>query len=382
MTDFNEFIDRRGTDSIKWNNFSSDVLPLWVADTDFCSPPQVIEALAARIKHGIFGYASIQEESKLAIQSWLSTRHQWNVSPDNIILLPGVVPGFNNAARVLCNPGDSYLIHTPAYHPFFDVSRNNHLELSIAPLAIDPTGLYEIDWDCFDDAILPSTRLFILCNPHNPTGRVFSREDLQRLAEICLDHKLLICADEIHSDLVYPGYQHIPIASLSEEVAQSTITLISASKTFNLAGLQASAAVITNPHLRSIFIKGLESVEASVNLLGECAMTAAYRHGAAWLDALLSYLANNRAVLLDYVSRQLPGISIAPPQGTFLGWLDCTGTGLDNPAEFFLTRAKVALNSGIWFGDQYARFVRLNFGCPTQTLLQALGSIKKSLDQI
>jgi cystathionine beta-lyase len=382
MTDFNEFIDRRGTDSIKWNYFSSDVLPLWVADTDFRSPPQVMDALTARINHGIFGYGSIQKKSKLAIQSWLSSRHNWKVSPDDIVLLPGVVFGFNLAARVLCHPGDSYLIQTPAYHPFFDVSRNNHLELSIAPLSASPSGFFEIDWGSFTAAILPSTRLFILCNPHNPTGRVFSLHELQQIAEICLDHKLLICADEIHSDLVYPGFRHIPIASLSEEIAQSTITLISASKTFNLAGLQSSAAVITNPQLRSIFKKGLEAVEVSVNLLGECAMTAAYQHGADWLDDLLTYLTKNRQILLDYVSKQLPGISISPPQGTFLGWLDCSGTGLDNPAEFFLAKAKVALNSGTWFGDRYTRFTRINFACPTQTLLQALESIKLSLGEI
>ncbi len=376
---FDKIINRRLSDSIKWNREDEDVLPLWVADMDFLVPEPVLNALQKRISHGIFGYSKTHASTKLAIQAWMSDRHDWLVATDDILVVPGVVQGFNIAAAALTNPGDSVLFQTPAYHPFFDVARNSHLNQRIHSLSKDDDGYYTINTDKFRDAVSPQTRIFMLCNPHNPTGRVFSEKELTKMADICLQENIIICSDEIHSDLIFQGSKHIPIASLSSDISQNTITLISASKTFNLAGLKSSAVIITNPELRNQFQAKLRGVSGSVNLLAETAMAAAYSHGKDWLDELLQYLEINRDILVDYVSDELPGININTPQGTFLGWLDCTESGLENPADHFLTKGRVALNSGEWFGNEFDKYARINYGCPREILLSALDRIKKSL---
>lgn len=376
---FDKIINRRLSDSIKWNKEDEDVIPLWVADMDFPVPEPVLNALQKRISHEIFGYSKPQESTRLAIQAWLSDRHGWMVETDDILLVSGVVQGFNIAAAAFTNPGDNVLVQTPAYHPFFEVALNSQLNQSIHRLSIEKDRYYRINTDEFRNAISPKTRIFMLCNPHNPTGRVFSKKELMRMADICLQENIIICSDEIHSDLVFQGSKHIPIASLSFDISQQTITLISASKTFNLAGLKSSAVIISNRALRDQFMAKLRGVSGSVNLLGATAMTAAYSHGHDWLNELLQYLAINRDLLVDYVSNELPGINIHSPQGTFLGWLDCTDSGLENPADHFLTEARVALNPGQWFGDEFNKYARINFGCPREILLSALNRIKMSL---
>ena len=379
IMDFDKIINRRLSDSLKWNREDEDVLPLWVADMDFPVPEPVLDALQKRISHGIFGYSKTQESTKLAIQAWLSDRHDWLVETDDILVIPGVVQGFNIAAAAFTNPGDSVLFQTPAYHPFFEVALNTHLNQRVHRLSKDENGYYTINTDEFRNAVSPQTRIFILCNPHNPTGRVFSEKELIKMADICLKENIVICSDEIHCDLVFQGAKHIPIASLSGDISQRTITLISASKTFNLAGLKSSAVIISNPALREQFQAKLRGFSGSVNLLGDIAMAAAYSHGQDWLGELLQYLELNRDILVDYVSSELPGIHIDSPQGTFLGWLDCTESGLENPADHFLTKGRVALNSGEWFGDEFRKYARINFGCPREILLSALDRIKKSL---
>lgn len=377
---FEELIDRRDSDSAKWNRYENDVLPLWVADMDFLSPPPVIDALRDRLNHGLFGYSFTQDSTKNTICSWLDRWHGWSVSPEEIFLSPGVVPAFNIATRAFTNPGDSVLIQTPAYHPFLDLSKNANVELSNQSLRSDTSGRYEINILDFKEHLLPTTRIFMLCNPHNPTGRVFQEDELISMAEACLERNVIICSDEIHCDLVYTPNRHIPIASISEEIAQNTITLISPSKTFNLAGLKSSVVIIKNAHLRELFIKHARGFTGAVNILGEVAMNAAYSLCDNWLQELLSYLENNRKTLFEFVNNELPGVSMSLPEGTYLGWLDFTKTIHSCPSDFLLKNAHVALNAGEWFGEDFSKFARINFGCQAATLTNALDRIKSAFN--
>ncbi len=376
---FDKIIDRRNSDSIKWNYFEEDILPLWVADMDFMSPPEVLDALRNRIDHGLFGYSKPQDKTKIAVQNWLSIQHGWDVQCDEILFIPGVVQSFNVAAAAFSRPGDSVLLQTPAYQPFFDVSSNSTLNQIISPLTCDSNGRYTPDISKFKKAFTPNTRTFMLCNPHNPSGRVFSESELLSMARCCLENNTIICSDEIHSDIVHPGYKHIPIASLSPEIAQSSITLVSTTKTFNLAGLKSSAVIIQNPRLRELFSNQLSGFVGSVNVLGEVGMAAAYEHGGEWLKELLLYLDGNRQFLIDFVSNELSGIKLYPPEGTYLAWLDCSELDLSNPADFFLKKARIGLNSGEWFGENYTNHVRINFGCPREILTIALERMKSAL---
>ncbi len=377
--DFNTPIDRRNSDSVKWNYFDVDVLPLWVADTDFKSPQPVLDSIQDRLDHGLFGYSYPQDSTKKVICDWLERRHNWVVSPEEVLLYPGVVPAFNISARACTNPGDSVLIQTPAYHPFFDLAPNALLSCSNHSLKADKNGNYTLNLSDFNAKILPTTRIFMLCNPHNPTGRVFTRGELTLMAEACLENNVIICSDEIHSDIVYSPNRHIPIASLSEEVSQSTITLLSPSKTFNLAGLKASVVIIKNQHLREAFIRQTSGFAGTVNIFGEAALIAAYTSCDQWLKDLISYLEENRRLLFEFVNNELPGVKMALPEGTYLGWLDFSMTTIDSPAEFLLGQGKIALNSGDWFGNDYSKYARINFGCPITTLSAALDRIKSTL---
>jgi len=376
---FDKVTDRQNSDSIKWNLFEEDVLPLWVADMDFLCPPEVVNAIRNRLDHGIFGYSKPQQSTKRAIQHWLVSRHGWEVQTEDILLLPGVVQAFNVAASTFSNPGDSVLIQTPAYHPYFDLKSNSKLNQIINPLACDSSGRFSLDIQSFEASLKPDTRTFMLCNPHNPSGRVFTKDELLAMASTCLANNTIICSDEIHSDIIHPGFKHIPIASLSSEIAHSTVTLVSTTKTFNLAGLKSSAVIISNPRLKEQYSKQLSGFVGSVNILGEIGLAAAYEYGSEWLSELLSYLDANRQFLLDFVSNELPGISVYPPEGTYLAWLDCSELNLSEPATFFLEQAKVGLNSGSWFGDNYLQHVRINFGCPREILSTALNRIKNAL---
>lgn len=376
---FDQVLDRRSSDSIKWNYFEEDVLPLWVADMDFLSPPEVLKALRERIDHGLFGYSSTQEKTKSAVQNWLSSRHDWNVQIDDILIIPGVVQAFNVAASAFSRPGDSVLIQTPAYHPYFYVSSNSRLKQIISPLICDSKGRYSLESSLFNDSLHPNTRTFMLCNPHNPSGRVFDETELYSMAQSCLENNTIICSDEIHNDIVFPGYKHIPIASLSPEIARSSVTMVSTTKTFNLAGLKSSAVIIPNPGLRELFSNQLSGFVGSVNVLGETAMATAYDTGSEWLTELLIYLEGNRQFLLDFVNCELPGLTLYPPEATYLAWLDCSELDLNNPAQFFLEQARVGLNSGDWFGEDYSDHVRLNIGCPREILSTALERMRAAL---
>lgn len=372
--------ERRGTDSVKWGKYSKDVLPLWVADMDFESPPSVVEALQERVRHGVFGYPQLSRELQEAIVDRMHRRYGWDISPDDVILLPGVVAAFNLVCQAVAQPGESVLIQPPVYPPFFLASENAGAKMVTAEVTPGANGQYEIDFDAFEAAIQRDTRCFILCNPHNPVGRVYKREELEKLAEICLRHHVIICSDEIHSDLVYSGNCHIPIASLSDEISNSTVTLIAPSKTFNVAGLECSALICSNPELRDRILKARRGLLFGVNIFGQAAAIAAYQGGEDWLREILMILEGNRDFLIGYFKDHIPQIIIPKPEGTYLAWLDCNSLNLPgSPSKYFLEKAKVALNDGLEFGTQGKGFVRLNFGCSQETLVEALDRMKKSL---
>ncbi len=377
---FDELPDRRSTESAKWRHFDEDVLPMWVADMDFRSPEPVIRALQERVGHGVFGYPLEPDGLREAVVDWLSRRHNWQVSTDALVFTPGVVTGLNLAAQSLVHAGEGILIQPPVYMPFLGVPRHAGATRQDAILACAADGCYSIDWDAFERAITPQTRMFILCNPHNPVGRVFTRLELERMAEACLRHDLIICSDEIHSDLVFTGQKHIPIASLSPEIARRTITLLAPSKTFNIAGLSCSVAVIPDPELRKRYQRGDRGLVHGINLLGLVAARAAYQEGAEWLDQALAYLEGNRNWLEGFVNRELPGARMIRPEGTYLAWIDCRQMGIGSqPAEFFLQKARVAVTEGSAFGPGGEGFIRLNFGCPRSMLMEALERMRAAL---
>jgi cysteine-S-conjugate beta-lyase len=381
--DFDTIPERRGTDCEKWDLYDEDVLPLWVADMDFRSPEPVIRALAERVEHGFFGYPDdFRHTTDLhaAVVDWLAQRHSWHVQPEDLVFLPGVITGFDLACHTLKPSRRGVLVQTPIYPPMLHAAKNTRRVPQEAQLARLEDGSYAVDWEAFESAITEKTGLFILCNPHNPTGRVFRQDELERMAEICLSRGVLLCSDEIHADLVYPGQVHIPIASLDPQIAHHTITLMAPSKTFNLAGLQCSFAIIPNQSLRRRFIGSGMGLVSWVNLLGRTAALAAYRDSHDWLDQLLVYLQGNRDFLYDFVQTEMPQLCMAKPEGTYLAWLDCRQANIPgSPYEFFLEKARLALGDGKNFGPGGEGFVRLNFACPRLMLAEALNRMKRAL---
>lgn len=378
--DFDQIIDRTSTHSIKWRAYEKDVLPMWVADMDFPSPPAVIRALRERIEHGIFGYEQNPPELRECIVERLARLYDWHVTPDAIVFLPGIVPGFNIATRAFVNAGEGLLIQTPVYMHIVHAAAEADVISQEMALSREPDGRYSIDMELFEHSLTPETRLFLLCNPHNPVGRVFTREELEAMAELCLRHNVLICSDEIHCDLIYRDHQHIPIAALDPDIAAQTITLMAPSKTFNIAGLQCGYAVIPNAEVRQRYQEARAGLVGTPNLLGYAAAQAAYTYGAPWLHALLTYLEANRDLLVRYVAEHLPQLKVAAPEGTYLAWIDCRDAELPTaPAEFFLKKGRVAFNDGAAFGPGGEGFVRLNFGCPSAVLVEGLNRMTVAL---
>jgi cystathionine beta-lyase len=382
--DFDRIIERRNTESNKWHKYPPDVLPLWVADMDFASPEPVIRALRERVEHGVFGYGVEQPELHQVMQDRFLKRFGWTVEPEAMVLMPGVTPGNNTACRAFGGPGDGVLMQLPVYPPILRLPDNVGMSRDGAGLIRGTDGRYTIDFDALERAITPRTRMFLLCNPHNPVGRVFTREELLRMAEICLRHGLIICADEVHSDLIYTGHRHVPIASLDPEIEARTVTLLAPSKTFNLAGLKTSLAVIPDRALRERFMAARADMVQTGNILGYTAMLAAYRDGQPWLDELLRYLESNRDFLVKYVRTNFSGIEMGIPEGTYLAWLDCRRAAIpsNDPFTFFLESGRVAFNDGATFGHGGEGFVRLNFGCPRSQLIQGLERMGAALARL
>ncbi len=388
---FDEVINRRISESYKWREYPDDVLPLFVADLDFRSPEAVVRALRSYVHEAVFGYprglhthdrAQLEELASVVVRR-MADRYNWQIAVEDVIPIPGVVTGLNMACHCFrANPNlpqPSVIVQPPVYPPILAAPSNAGLQRIESPLHCEKGGAYSIDWDSFRSGIAQNTALFILCNPHNPIGRVFRRDELERMAELCLSMNVVICADEIHSDILFDNEEHIPIASLDREIARRTITLMGPSKTFNLAGLQCAFAIIPNPDLRRQFRSAREGLVPWVNAMGLIGAEAAYRDGQPWLDQMLPYLRGNREFLWDFVNREFPNIRMTKPQGTYLAWLDCRELELDNPYDFFLQHARVALNDGRTFGTGGSGFVRLNFGCPRSILEQALSRMKGSL---
>jgi cystathionine beta-lyase len=382
--DFDQVIDRRQTESAKWHHYGNDVLPMWVADMDFRSPQPVIDALNERVAQGIFGYPRHFSELIEVIVDRMATLFGWVVSPESIVFMPGVVTGFNLVCHAYGNAGDGVFMQTPVYFPFLSAPGYAGLERQEMELTYEVNGYYSIDFEAFESNLTDSTRVFLLSNPHNPVGRVFQKDEQEQMAEICLRHNIVICSDEIHGDLIFEGSRHIPMASLDPEIESQTVTLISPSKTFNLAGLKFSVAIVPNPTLRKTLTdarKGL--VPSWPNLFGATAGLAAYRNGQEWLDQLLVYLQDNRDFLFEEVNIGLPDVRMGKPEGTYLAWLDCRSLDLpDDPQKFFLENAQVGMNNGADFGRGGEGFVRLNFACPKSTLVEALRRMERAISDL
>ena len=379
---FDHDIDRRGTHSTKWDRYCEDVLPMWVADMEFAVPSAVTEAIRRRLEHPIFGYQSDSPELCEIMAERMFRRYAWQVDPDWILLLPGVVSALNMVVFGNTSPGDAVLMTPPIYPPFINLCKNLDRPIHAAEMALSRDGHmlhYELDFDALEAAAASQARLFLFCNPHNPTGRVFTRSELECVADLCERHDLILCSDEIHSDVVYTGHQHIPVASLSPEIAQRTVTLISPSKTFNMPGLICSAAIVPDGTLRARLKKTASGFGLFPSAFGFVAAAAAYSEGQSWVDALVQHLERNRNAVMNFVGTHMPGIHVTQPEGTYLAWLDCRELGIENPYQYFLDHAKVALNDGVPFGPGGQGFVRLNFGCSHNMLMQALSQMEAQI---
>lgn len=388
---FDITIDRRQTNSVKWTIYDEDVLPMWVADMDFPVPRPVLDALRKALDYGVLGYEFPQRRLFETVARRMHRLYDWQIGPDDVVAIPGLVTGFNVAARIVCQPGDGILVQPPVYFPFLNVHKNLDLVRQDAPLQVIREGnrlCYGIDWDVFEAAVHSNgaqTGMFLLCNPHNPTGQAYSHTDLTRMAEICLENDIMICSDEIHSELLLGETKHIPVATLSPEIAARTITLVAASKTFNVAGLFTGFAIIENESLRRRFVHEIERQTLHVNSLGLIAAEAALNGSCdTWLADLNAYLTANRDFAVEYVGKYFPNLCITFPDATYLAWLDCSdlldsGKITGSPHKFFLEQAKVALNDGDAFGPGGEGFVRLNFGCPRATLEEGLERMRKAL---
>ena len=376
LFDFDTIIDRSNTGSEKWDRYRGrDVIPLWVADMDFRSPPAVMAALHERIEHGVFGYTHPQPGLMDAVLEHLERDFSWPVTPEWLVWLPGLVCGLNVLNRAVGQAGDEVITFTPVYPPFMSAPTLSQRSTVKVPLVLEG-GRWVADLEALERAITPRTRLLLLCSPHNPVGRVWSREELQQFAGVAERHDLVIGSDDIHAGLILDeGIRHMPIAALSPETARRTITLLAPSKTYNIPGLGCSFAVISDPVLRKGFIRAAGRIVPHVNLLGYTAAEAAYRHGEGWRQALLSYLRGNRDLVAEAV-RRMPGLSMTPVEATYLAWIDARAAGLEDPGTFF-EKAGVGLSNGKDFDA--AGFVRLNFGCSRILLKEALMRMETAL---
>ncbi len=374
--DFDTPIDRRGTGSIKWDKYKGrDVIPLWVADMDFACAPAVVEALHRRVDHPVYGYSDPPAELPGTIVAHLQREYGWKIEPDWIVWLPGLVVGLNVVCRAFGEPGDDVLTATPVYPPFLSAPVNSARNAVRVPMS-EEKGVWRWDIAALERAITPKSRLLLLCNPHNPVGRVFSRDDLRAIADVCERHDLTLGSDEIHCGLILdPDKPHVPVATLSESIARRTVTLMSASKTFNLPALGCAYAIASNPEMRARIRKEMAGIVHHVGMLGYIATLAAYRDGREWQIALLDYLRGNRDLVEREIGR-IPTLRICHAEATYLSWIDARALPISNATEF-LEEAGVGLYDGALFGAP--GFLRLNFACPRSLLEQALARISRAL---
>jgi len=387
-TCFDEAINREGTNSVKWDLRKEifgrdDLIPMWVADMDFPAPPFITGAIRKRAQHEAFGYTFRGEQYSSSIISWLERRHQWNVKSEWITFSPGVVPSINVAILAFTNPGDSIIIQPPVYPPFFKAVEGHGRNL-ISNTLINRGGRYLIDFNGLRNCITPDTKMLILSHPHNPVGREWSSCELRQIIEICIEHDIIILSDEIHSDLVLPGSHHIPVASVSAEASAITVTCISPSKTFNIAGLSTSSVIISNEKLREKFVTIFENLHiGNGNIFGAEASVAAYCYGDKWLDELIDYIAGNIDFTLDFIRNKIPIIKPVVPEATYMVWLDCREMGLKGTelADFFINEAHVGLNEGSTFGPGGEGYMRINLACRREVVTEALNRIESAINK-
>lgn len=375
--DFDKITDRRGTNCVKYDAAAEvfgreDVLPLWIADSDFACPPFIVEAVRKRAEHPVYGYTFQGPEFFRAVTEWVRRRNDWSIESDWIGFTPGVVAGFSLAIQALTEEGDGVLIQPPVYPPFAKMTRMNNRKVVNNPLVWDGEK-YVIDFDDFE-AKLKESKVFLMCNPHNPTGRVFTREELRRMGDLCVRHNVYIISDEIHSDLILKPHRHIHIASLSDEIARRTITFIAPSKTFNVAGLAASVSIIPDESVRRRFSRQADLAGASHgNLFGTTALVAAYEQGDEWLDGFMVQMGKNARYIVDFLRERIPSVRAYVPESTYLMWLDFRAWGL-SPEELFrvLVDAGLGLSDGKDFGEEGVGFMRINIATSPEVLEEAM----------
>lgn len=378
MTDFDAVHERRGTGSSKWSKYSADVLPMWVADMDFPAAPEIVDAIRSRLAHPLLGYGIARDELRTQIIVDMKAKYGWTVAEEEIVFLPGVEPGFNMALKAMLQQGDGLLVQTPVYRPILNAAGHWGLIRREAPLTPTDAG-WTMDVEAFE-AELSRSKAFLLCNPQNPTGKVFSADELKVIAELCRKHDVLIIADEIHCELLFDGLQHTAIATVSQDAADRTITLMAASKTYNIAGLKTAFAIIQNKAVRDKFVASRLGMVDSVNILGLEATLAAFSQAHEWKTRMLAYLEENRDHLSKQVAERFPSARMIKPQGTFLAWIDCSLLDLrPDPQAFFVEHGKVGFSAGSEFGEAYGDYIRLNFGCPRELLDEGLNRIQSAL---
>lgn len=385
---FDEIIPRKNSDCLKYDKLqemfgTDDALSMWIADMDFRTPPFVIEALRRRLDHEVLGYTFCSPKWKPSIQNWVSRHYGWEVKEEEIGFVGGIVPAISFAVQCFTAPGDKILIQPPVYHPYHHVVKDLGRTLVYNPLRL-VNGQYEIDFEDFESKIV-GCKLFLLCNPHNPGGRVWNADELVRVADICAKNGVIVISDEIHCDMALTGYKHTVFATVSEAAAQNSVTLMAASKTFNIAGLKSSYHIIQNEALRKQYSEYLTRSELdTAHLFATTAVAVAYNEGDEWLAQMLQYVEENIAFLDKYLKENMPKISFIRPQASYLVFLDARELGMpqERLVEFFLKEAKVAMNDGTMFGQEGAGFMRMNLGCPRATLQQALEQIKAAYDRL
>lgn len=373
--DFDKTIDRRATNSYKWDSAPEGVLPMWVADMDFRTAPAIIDALQKRVAHGIFGYTRVPDAYYDAVTSWFSRRHGWDIDREWIIYTSGVVPAVSAVIKALTEPGDKVIVQTPVYNCFFSSIRNNGCEIVSNPLR-RTADTYEMDFDALERcAADPRAKVMLLCNPHNPAGRVWTPDELTRLGNICLRNGVTVVADEIHCELVYQGFKYTPFASLSDAFLHRSVTCVSPSKAFNIAGLQIANIVAFDNDLRSRIDKAININEVcDVNPFGVAATIAAYNEGEEWLNQLVDYLHGNYEAMAEFCRRELPEFPITRLEGTYLVWMDCSSLGMPSDAleHALLDDARLWLNAGTMYGAEGEGYMRWNIACPRSVMLDGL----------
>ncbi len=383
---FDEPAKREGTNCIKYDlreeTFGEkDVIPMWVADMDFNTPEFIVKALQNRLNHEIYGYTFRPPEYYLSIVRWLKTRHNWEVEKEWISFCPGIVPALNFCTLAFTQPGDSVIVQPPVYFPFFSAIESHGRNVVFNRLK-EVEGRWVMDYNSLVDSINMKTKMIIISNPHNPVGRVWTGEELNNLAEICLKNNIIILSDEIHCDLVLPGYTHTPVASLSEKIAEITITCIAPSKTFNLAGLSTSSVIISNTVLRKLYTRVVDNLHiGGGNIFGTIASIAAYSHGHQWLEALLDYIDHNIDFVKDYCRKMIPEILPVQPEATYMIWLDCRKFGMTGKElqSFFVKNAGIGMNEGSTFGPGGEGFMRMNVATTHETVVNAMEKIEKAV---